>query len=80
MTCCQLKELEKLGPKMKGIGTYHIPSLILTRSQSASTFSIPVCQGGPPVARRRRACPSRQDRLFELYGNTIFRDYMRHIR
>lgn len=70
----QLKELEKLGPKMKGIGDYsHIFSFStdfchfrLTRR--GDFCSRTVRQGSLTVARRRQPRSVGQNRVVELYG------------
>jgi len=63
----QLKELEKLGPKMKGIGDItHMDSVRFRLTRRGKISSFAVRQGGPAVARRRQSRPDGQNRLVEL--------------
>ena len=72
----QLKELEKLGPKMKGIGDYYshifsfFPriSVVFALLDEVDFCSRTVRQGGPTVARRRQPRSVGQNRVVELYG------------
>jgi hypothetical protein len=63
----QLKELEKLGPKLKGIGmgvVLHYPGITIAHETNFPSFS--VCKRGSAISRRRWTGSSGQDWVFKL--------------
>lgn len=64
----QLKELEKMGPKMKGIGTQQ--SRARGDGRRLSVYSLSDREGSAAVACGRRLGPDGQDWLLELYAGT----------
>ena len=63
----QLKELEKLGPKMKGIGWSSVCASAI-RALSVPC-SIPISERSTAISRGRWACAGRQDWVVELYAS-----------